>query len=411
MGVKEIETLDKKKVWYALSANRQAYLPVLLLAGARMMLWMALPLDGLRGYGDFLNFFHVASLPGWPYINFWVEFPPIFPFLSKTIYLISGGQEHVFTSLLFLILTVVDCLNLAIFIWLVGRAAPQIGANHRVLTYLVILCSLAYQWWYFDPLAVFFMLAGLMLWFKQKPVFCGLAIAAGILTKLFPILLLPVLWKNGSRRSSLLATGAAVALSLTVLIGLYSYSPEMTKASLISQQNKGSWETVWALIDGNLRTGNFGDLIERLDASGTGQVSGNPPRIPVMISLAIFLGFGLWIFLRSRLDQPNRMLSFLGFTWCLFLLWSPGWSPQWVIYLIPIILLALPARRGILFSLLLILVNLLEWPVLLSRGFFEGLWGTVLLRTALFALLGFAFYEQMNTAKIQPSLETSPGSP
>ncbi|TLN26689.1 hypothetical protein FDZ74_01690, partial [bacterium] len=60
---------------------------------ARIVLFLALPLEGLHGYGDFVTFFSVAQIPGWPFLNYWVEFPPLFPFLSELLYRLSGGQQ------------------------------------------------------------------------------------------------------------------------------------------------------------------------------------------------------------------------------------------------------------------------------------------------------------------------------
>jgi hypothetical protein len=88
-------------------------------------------------------------------------------------------------------------------------------------------------------------------------------------------------------------------------------------------------------------------------------------------------------------------MAFLGLTWCLFLLWSPGWSTQWVFYLLPFILLALPEREALLFALTLVFINLLEWPVLLSRGYNWGLWLTITIRTLLIVLLAVAFWQEV----------------
>ena len=62
-----------------------------------------------------------------------------------------------------------------------------------------------------------------------------------------------------------------------------------------------------------------------------------------------------------------------------------------MLYLLPLILLALPRRFAALMAFTLILINLLEWPLLLSRGLFWSLWVIVPLRTALIGLLALAF--------------------
>ena len=67
---------------------------------------------------------------------------------------------------------------------------------------------------------------------------------------------------------------------------------------------------------------------------------------------------------------------------------------MWQVFLFPLILLALPYLRGLLFALTLSRVNLAEWPVLLGRGLNEWLWVTVLLRTGLFVLLAVELWHR-----------------
>ena len=67
---------------------------------ARSVLFLSLPYEALGGYSDLLTFYSVASLDGWPYIDFWSEFPPLFAFFEKALYLMVRGQEHVFIYLL-----------------------------------------------------------------------------------------------------------------------------------------------------------------------------------------------------------------------------------------------------------------------------------------------------------------------
>jgi hypothetical protein len=66
-----------------------------------------------------------------------------------------------------------------------------------------------------------------------------------------------------------------------------------------------------------------------------------------------------------------------------------------VLYLIPFILLTLDERHAILMSFILILVNLLEWPVLLSRGYSWGLMLTIPIRTLVMFLLAWLWYQQV----------------
>lgn len=368
--------------------------PIGLLIFARLLTVLSLPIDGLRGYGDFSHFFNLSSLSGWPFLNYWVEFPPVFPFLSTLIVHLSGGQEHVFDYLLIFFLLLADCGSLLLFFRILPTIAIE-NQQKREMIYLVLLASFAYCWWYFDSLAIFFMLLAVDLVLRKKDGFAGLVIGLGALTKLFPLLTLVLVWKNRPiRRAAWVSACALIVMALPYTV-LYGVSPAYTTASITAQVNKGSWETVWALVDGNLRTGNFGPIVDRLDPGKAQTSLGNGARVPPLIPYLLFGCVGFWILVRSRQNDRQNMISLLGLAWCLFLLASPGWSPQWVLYLIPLILLSLPWDRALLFTGIMVGVNLLEWPVLLSRGLFWGLFLTIPLRTIILALLAIVWASQL----------------
>lgn len=364
-----------------------------ILVFSRMLLLLAFPLDGMVGYGDFIHFFRIADLSGWPYFHYWSEFPPIFPFLSELIYRLSAGRESTFDTLLILLLTGVDALNLYLFSRLTERLFQNLESRVRLGGYLVCLAGLAYTWWYFDSIAVLAMLFGVFWILEQRPVRAGFALGLGILIKWFPILLIPLAIKKSGWRKGLLTGIIAVGISALVYGGLALASPKFTAASLQSQSAKGSWETPWALLDGNLSTGNFGPEIERLDASTAGQTDRHPAVIPTWATLLVFGGLGLAVFFRLKLQTDRQIVSLGLITFGLFFLWSPGWSPQWILFLLPLILLALPIRMAALLGGTIILANLMEWPVLLSRGMFWTLPMTIGIRTLLMILLVVAAYQ------------------
>lgn len=376
-------------------------LPALFLA-VRLMLVVALPLEGLRGYGDLTNFFRISGL-GWPLLDYWVEFPPLFPWLSRWLYLASAGQEHIYDYLLVFLLTCFQAATLVVFEMIAEEIFSPSQAELRTRVFFAILVCLCYGWWYFDPIPVFFMLLGLFWVLKGQDLGAGVSLFLGTITKFFPALLLPVVWRLRPPRRAVFVTALTIGIAVVAYLGFFLFSPGYTVASLRSQIAKGSWETVWALVDRNFNTGNFGPLVERYDPALARNLQGNPPRVPSMLTLLPFLALGGWVFWRGRVHNHLTAIAFLGLTWCIFLLWSPGWSPQWVLYLIPLILLTLPSREGLLMVVLLVFVNLLEWPVLLSRGYNWALWFTVPLRTLLFALLAYIWYRQLASLRIGPA--------
>jgi hypothetical protein len=357
---------------------------------ARLLLFLSLPLSGIRSYGDFWNYFHIAGL-GIPFIDLWVEFPPIFPFISRFLYQIAGGSQHSFEYLLAIFFSFVQAGNLYLFQVIARKIHSVEETKKRTLIYLFLIINLFYGWAYFDSLVVFTLLLGLNWIMEKKDIKAGFALGIGGLIKWFPVLALAASWKWRGSKGALRTIGTALVLVILAWGILFTYSPEYTRASLVSQGNKGSWETIWAIIDENLGTGNFNPEINRLDPNTANLSSGNEAKISPWISLMAFGFVGFGIFFRSNLDDEIKMISFTGLTIVMFFLWSPGYSPQWVLLLLPLILLSFDLWRGSLISLSLVLINLLEWPIFLSRGWFHYLEEIIVLRTIVILILAGLF--------------------
>lgn len=370
-------------------------MPVAVFLLVRLLLLVALPLDGLRGYGDFTHFYQMAALPGLPYLQYWSEFPPVFPYLSKIIYLLAGGKEHVFTYLVVFLLIAADCGNLLLFIR-IQKLVPSVISERRTWIYTAILAGLPYGWWYFDSLSVFFLLLGIYFSLAKQPAWrVGLTLGFGGLVKLFPLIALPAVATRGNRRMNIIVVTTALAFVIGVYGVFFAASPDFTQASLSSQSTKGSWETIWALVDGNYQTGNFSGELERLDPSTAKVLRGNPSVIPSWVLIGVFGILGLCFWWRYPPKTAEDLLAFTGLTATLFFYSAVGWSPQWVLYLIPLILLTLQEGEAQQLVVLLVLVNLCEWPLLLSRGLWWGLWLTIPLRMFLMGLAGWRWAQSL----------------
>lgn len=390
-------------------------LALILFVAFRLMLLAVYGPQSVTRFGDFQHYYNLARLSDqglYPLLHYWYEFPPLFPYLSITLYKLLGSPQ-VFDSYAYALAAVMlafEAGNLMLLMRLARRLHGEVMAERLGWVYALLTVPLVFSWWTFDAMTAFWMLLALVWLVEGQEGRSAVALGLGVATKYMPALLLAAAWRVLAPRRALRYTAIVLAVVVCIIGPFIIASPRFALASLQAQMSKSSWETVWALLDGNLGTGNFGPIADHFDPTRATVPLGHPPRIPPWLTLAAFGLLYLYLFfdggwkMKDSLTPPlireggkgrgpASVIAFTGLTWCIFFLWSRGWSPQWQMLVLPFILLALPLGRAVLFSLALGFVNFLEWPVLLSRGWFWSLWLTVPLRTLLIGLLAVAFYQ------------------
>jgi hypothetical protein len=367
---------------------------VVLFAALRLMVLATVPAENLTLYGDYVYYYELASYSdqGYlPFIHYWSEYPPVFPFLSVGVYRLArlfGGGYHVYVYLMGLLMLAFNTGSLVLFLRLARRLRDDEAAERLGWIYSVLFVPLIYTWWNFDALTVFSLLLALELLLGGHECWSAVAMGVGALVKLVPLLAFPAVVRARPWRRWLVYGLVVVAVIGAVVVVLLLVGGRMALVSFRSPAGWSSWQTVWALLDGNLRTGLLVAPVDHFDLSVATIPVGNPARVPEWIKLVVFGLIYTGVFWKARLREgPRRLVAFVCVTFVLFFLWSKGWSPQWQTLLFPLLLLVLPLRRSVLFILVLSFVNLAEWPVLLSRGLNQWLYLTVVLRTALFVLL------------------------
>ena len=191
-------------------------LPILFFAG-RILLFLALIPDDLHGFGDFQVYYDIATLPGLPFFNYWVEYPPIYAWTIELISFLSAGNQFIFDFILYLLLTIAGSVS----IWLVGRILEFLDLENqellnRLILFFGILSFTSYTWWYFDLIPVAMVLGSIYFFLKEKDTTTGLLVGIGILTKWFPILLLPAFFKYRKSKSFFKITLIAIGISALV---------------------------------------------------------------------------------------------------------------------------------------------------------------------------------------------------
>jgi hypothetical protein len=366
--------------------------------------------QGMTSFGDFRYFYALARLSDsgdWPYHDYWYEYPPVSSILFTGVYKLSGGAEYrVWAFVVGLILLAVDVGNLVLLRDLGRRLHGELIAAALCWIYALLAAPIIFPWWTFETLVVFTILLALVWLLRGRRDRSAVIAALGILTKYTPALILLGVWRFYERRAALRYTAISLLIAGGVFGVMIAWGGRMAVNSLLAQFHKASYQTVWALIDGNRRTGYFGgDLEARYDPGAAVAPGGKAPVIPAGVRLVPFAAVGLFIFTRQLRQDDQGIVAFFTITVVLFFLWAQGWSSQWTLTLTPLILLNFPSRQGALLCLLIGVASFIEYPVLFMRtdstnGVITGnlvppYAALILVRTALLIALVVALYRRV----------------
>jgi hypothetical protein len=344
------------------------YEPLLLEGGER----------GLGAGGDRYYHFLLAELTAddhWPFVDWWSEFPPVWYMLTTGAYQFQGENVNYggWSMLLGLIVLGFDVGNLILLRKIGAHLYGALTGMTLAWVYAVSLAPLVFIWWNFENMVAFFLLLGLWWLLRGAENRSALAVAAGALTKFTPVLIFGALFRFRSPRVALRYVAIAGGTFVLVYALLYANAaahdadPAIVTASLTAQFGKASYQTVWALIDGNYTTGNFGTIESHFDPAAAGELYGQPPVIPAFVRLALAGLVGVFVFLRTRRFDDRGLVAFVTITVLIFFLQAQGWSPQWLAQIIPLVLLAFPTKNGVLITVVLSLLVFTEYPLLFIR--------------------------------------------
>jgi hypothetical protein len=239
-----------------------------------------------------------------------------------------------------------------------------------VVLYALLFVPIYAMLGFFDAIALFFLLLALEFILRGRLLSSAISVGVGFLVKLTPIIFVPValrqLWDVAEDWRAGLRDGALylVVTTLTILALLLPFlltQPVWLWTAARAVVGRSAWETVWAIFEGYFGYGVVGG--DRLNPAETAFAVYDSSLPWWLITLAFGL---LYVFLWTRpadYRQPRNVVALTGLTVTVFFLYSKGYSPQFLVYLLPFIILLFPNARGVTYSLLLTLLNVLEQPV------------------------------------------------
>ncbi|MCP4540307.1 MAG: DUF2029 domain-containing protein, partial [Chloroflexi bacterium] len=179
------------------------YSPIVaLFVALRLMVMATFPPDSLTLFGDYIYYYELATYSdqGYlPFIHYWSEYPPIFPFLSVGVYQLAhlfGGGYHIYVYLMGLLMLVVNTVNLLLFLRLAQRLRGEGSVERLGWVYSVLFVPLIYTWWNFDALTLLSLLLALELLLNGREYWSAAVVGVGALIKLVPLLLFPAVMRT-----------------------------------------------------------------------------------------------------------------------------------------------------------------------------------------------------------------------
>ncbi|MCB9138301.1 MAG: hypothetical protein H6642_08145 [Caldilineaceae bacterium] len=417
--------------------RHQGFLLLFLLFVALRVMALILLRSDATDFDFYYAWGQLTSMAHVPFVDMWAAYPPLFPALMLPVYELASRippwiEPRFFFDLLFgLWLLVFEAGNLMLIYRLGGRLeneesetrnGERVGWDAPGLAgaaiYALLFAPLHVMLGWFEPMPLFFLLLGLELLLIERPWgWTGSAVAAalGTLIKLTPLLLVPVAVRRLGARLSLTAARdewfkrkssgnllrpllyLLIYLAVTVGLGLWLAHGNggLAVSSLKVNAMRAPWQSVWALIDGYYGYGLVPVDMRNLVGLETRQWQGNVPWPAVTL---IFLGLYLWLYTRRYDWRAIRTpIAFTGVSIIWLFLYSKGWSPQFLIWILAFTVILTPTFWGACLAIALSLINIVESTVFLTMLPDEHwiLFGTVILRTFLLILLAGEFLGQI----------------
>jgi hypothetical protein len=322
----------------------------LTLAFGMRLLWLAIflawsPWARVSDVGFYQHLVQQSDAGHYPFLDFWLEYPPVFPWLAVGIYkLAAGGFVWAFA----LVMSAVEFVNVGLVYVLAGRAQGGLLARRAVLLYALCPLPVWFALGWFDALAVLAMLVSVLLLVNRRAVGAGAAVGAGILVKVSPGMLvlaapLALGWRGALR------FGVAVVATLAVLLAPFLLTrPDLLAGLIGSLLTRPPWETLPALALRIYVPGILVPIEDRYTAASGWQPTGPWAWIALAPQLAMLLValWGAWWLTRSGRSDPWRVCLLSALCICSFLLGGKGFSPQFVVWLLPWLAIMWPNRVG-----------------------------------------------------------------
>ncbi|MGB9377687.1 MAG: glycosyltransferase 87 family protein [Mycobacteriales bacterium] len=275
----------------------------------------------------------------------YVDWPVEYPVLTGAVMAVVGLPVHALTTnqgtWFFDLTALLLGASAVVSVWAVVRMHRRRPWDAAMLALAPAMMVTAYVNW--DLFAVALATTALLAWARKRLVWAGVLLGLAIAAKFYPLLffgpLLLLCIRAGRLRAFAITAVSAAATWLIVNVPVAALAPKAWKQFFnLNRSRDVDWGTFWyglrhvmgRSLDGNVPAG------------------GSPTVLNAAVGLALLVGCAgiAWLTLTARRRPRLGQLLFL--VVAVFLLTSKVWSQQYVLWLIPLAVLARPRWRAFL---------------------------------------------------------------
>jgi uncharacterized membrane protein len=288
-----------------------------------------------------------------PYLDHHVEYPVIIgAVMQAAAWVVRSTANPYARGLQYFDVTVAV---LAIFLIAGVLATAYCAGPSRRWTALLVAFSPALilsafiNW---DLIAMGLMMMALAAWTARRPALAGVLLGLAVATKFYPVVVLWPLFllclRAGRLRAFWITAGSALTAWLVVNLPVAIIAPSGWAYFYVFNSERGAdWGSIWFFF-------------EHLQWPGVDTYS--VPALNLMSLGAFVVACAAIAVLALAAPQRPRLMQLIFLTTAAFLLTNKVWSPQYVVWLVPLVVLARPK-----------IVGYLLWQVA-EVGYFYAIW-------------------------------------
>ncbi len=295
-------------------------------------------------YSDVLALYYAEGLAEGkvPYLDHPVEYPALTGAVMGVIglpvhALVPEAGARWFFDLTALLLAA----SAVVTVWAVARLHRRRPWDAAMVALAPAIVVTAYVNW--DLFAIALATTALLAWARERLVWAGILLGLAVAAKFYPLLFLGPMFllclRAGKLRAFAVTTGAAVITWAAINLPVALAAPESWQRFFsLNRTRDVDWGTFWYGLR-HVR----GKGLDVLVAEGD-----SPSKLNLAVAMALVLGCAAIAVLALSAKRRPRLGQLLFLVVAVFLLTSKVWSQQYVLWLIPLAVLARPRWRAFL---------------------------------------------------------------